>query len=118
MYFNLILGNILAGIGSACIIISVAKKNKTDLIWWQTINVCFCILSSLALFAYAAFVTNCFSLIRNILACKNKLTPRATFLLSLLCLITGLCMNNLGIIGLLALTASISYTFFNVYYKK
>lgn len=112
MYFNLILGNILAGIGATCNIVSVAQKNKRDLIWWQAINVFFSILASIALLAYAACVTNCFAMIRNVLACQNKLTARATFWLSVLCVISGLYMNNLGVIGLLAIIASVSYTIF------
>ncbi|MBR6412506.1 MAG: YgjV family protein [Alphaproteobacteria bacterium] len=116
-YLSLILGNILAAIGSACVIISVVKKNKRDLIWWQTINIFFCMFSSIALSAYAALVTNCFALIRNILACKNKLNSHITFILSFLCLITGLYMNNLGLIGLLAIIASVSYTVF-IYITK
>ena len=112
MYYNLIIGNIFAALGAVCVIISVSKKNKKDLVWWQAINIFFSILSGIALYAYAAVVTNCFSLIRNILFCKNKLTPKVTFILSVVCLITGIYMNNLGIIGLLAITASVSYTIF------
>ena len=112
MYYNLVLGNIFAALGAVCVIISVAQKNKQDLIWWQAINAFFSILSCIALFAYAALVTNCFSMIRNILAYKNKLTLTATFVLSIICLITGVYMNNLGTIGLLAIIASVSYTIF------
>ena len=112
MYLNLILGNIFATLGAACVIISVTKKNKNDLIWWQAVNVFFCILSSLFFAAYAAFITNCFSMMRNVLACKNKLSSNATIILSGSCLITGIYMNNLGMIGMLAIIASISYTFF------
>ena len=112
MYFNLILGNIFAALGAACVVISVAKKNKKDLIWWQAINIFFSILANVALFAYAALITNCFGIIRNILFCKNKLTSKATFILSAVCLITGTYMNNLGVIGLLAVIASVSYTIF------
>ncbi|MDY6407076.1 MAG: YgjV family protein [Pseudomonadota bacterium] len=112
MYFNLLLGNIFAALGAACVVISVAKKNKKDLIWWQAINIFFSILANVALFAYAALITNCFGIIRNILFCKNKLTSKATFILSAVCLITGIYMNNLGVIGLLAVIASVSYTIF------
>lgn len=110
--FFLIIGNIFALIASVCVVISVVKKNKKDLIRWQTIQVVFCILSNIALFAYAALTTNCIALIRNVLACKNKLTSRMTVLLSVLCVIIGWYINNLGLIGWLAIIASTSYTIF------
>lgn len=108
----LILGNIFALIASVCLVISVVKKNKKDLIGWQTIQVVFCILSGVALFAYAAVVTNCIALIRNILAYKNKLTAQMAFALSVVCIIIGWYINNLGLIGWLAIIASTSYTIF------
>lgn len=110
--FYLIIGNVFALIASICVVISVAKKNKKSLIGWQTIQIVFCILSSVALFAYAAVVTNCIAFIRNILACKNRLTSQMTFALSAVCIIVGCYINNLGIIGWLAIIASTSYTIF------
>ena len=112
MYLNLILGNVFATLGAICVVISVTKKNKNDLIWWQVVNVFFCILSSWVFAAYAALITNCFSMIRNVMACKNKLSQNATIILSASCLITGIYMNNLGVIGMLAILASVSYTIF------
>ena len=70
----------------------------------------FCILSNIALFAYAALTTNSVALFRNILAYKNKLTRNITYILLILCVITGLYANNLGIIGILPIIASTSYT--------
>ena len=108
----LILGNIFALLASICVVISVVKKNKKALIGWQTIQIVFCIISGIALFAYAAVVTNCIALIRNILACKNKLTTQMTFALSMVCIIVGWYINNLGFIGWFAIIASTSYTVF------
>lgn len=73
---------------------------------------CFLYLSNIALFAYAAAVTNSIALIRNILACKNKLTSQMTFALSAVCIIVGWYINNLGIVGWIAVIASTSYTIF------
>ena len=112
MYLSLILGNIFATFGAICVVISVAKKNKKDLIWWQIIDVIFFIFSCIALQAYAALTTNCFALIRNVLAYKNKLTLKMTFLLSLLCFVVGIYANNLGMFGALAVIATVSYTVF------
>ncbi len=110
MQTYLIIGNIFSLFSAICIAISVIKKNKNDLIWWQILDVMFCILSNIALYAYAASTTNVISLIRNILAYKNKLTKLWTVVLTVLCIIVGLWANNLGIIGLFPIVASASYT--------
>ncbi|MBP5352157.1 MAG: YgjV family protein [Alphaproteobacteria bacterium] len=108
----LIIGNIFSFLSAVCIAISVVKKNKNDLIWWQILDVMFCILSCFALYAYAALTTNAVALVRNILAYKNKLTKQITWILFVLCIIAGLWANNRGIIGLFPIVASASYTVF------
>ncbi len=110
MPLYLIIGNIFSLLSAICIAVSVIKKNKNDLIWWQIIDVIFCILSNIALYTYAALTTNTVSLIRNILAYKNKLNKKLTFILVVLCIIAGLWANNRGIIGLFPIIASASYT--------
>lgn len=108
----LIIGNIFSFLSALCIAVSVIKKSKNDLIWWQILDIVFCILSNIALYTYAALTTNSISLIRNILAYKNKLTKNLTFILLILCIIVGLWANNRGFIGLFPITASASYTIF------
>ena len=112
MQTYLILGNIFSLLSAICIAISVLKKNKNDLIYWQVIDVIFCILSNIALYTYAALTTNSVALIRNILAYKNKLTKKITWILFVLCIIVGLWANNRGVIGLFPIIASASYTIF------
>lgn len=112
MSIYLIVGNIFSLLSAICIAISVLKKNKNDLIWWQIIDVIFCIFSNIALYTYAALTTNIISLIRNVLAYKNKLTKRATLILLILCVVVGLLVNNRGIVGLFAIVAPASYTIF------
>ena len=108
----LIIGNIFSLLSAICLAISVIKKNKNDLIWWQVIDVVFCILSNIALYTYAALTTNSIALIRNILAYKNKLTKNITWILFILCILVGLWVNNRGVIGLFPIIASASYTIF------
>lgn len=110
MQTYLVIGNIFSLLSAICIAVSAIKKNKEDLIYWQILDVIFYILSSIALCAYAALMTNTVSLIRNILAYKNKLTKNITWILLILCIISGLWANNLGIIGLFPIVASGSYT--------
>ena len=112
MQAYLILGNIFSLLSALCIAISVLKKSKNDLIWWQIIDVIFCILSNIALYTYAALTTNSVSLIRNILAYKGKLTKNLIWILLILCIVAGLYANNRGIIGLFPIVASASYTIF------
>ncbi len=112
MQTYLILGNIFSLLSAICIAISVLKKNKNDLIWWQIIDVVFCILSNITLYAYAALITNSISLVRNILAYKGHLTKKLTLMLLILCITIGLWINNRGIIGLFPIIASASYTVF------
>ena len=112
MQTYLILGNVFSLLSAICIAISVLKKNKNDLILWQVIDVIFCILSNIALYTYSAMTTNSIALIRNILAYKNKLTKKITWILFILCIVVGLYANNRGLIGLFPIVASASYTIF------
>ena len=112
MHTYLIIGNIFSFLSAVCIAVSVIKKSKNDLIWWQIVDVIFCILSNIALCTYAAMTTNSVALIRNILAYKNKLTKNLTLILCVLCVVVGLWANNRGIIGLFPIIASASYTIF------
>lgn len=112
MQSYLIIGNIFSFLSAVFIALSVIKKNKKDLIWYQVIDVIFCILSNIALYTHAALTTNSVALIRNILAYKNKLTRKITWVLFVLCIIFGLWANNRGFIGLFPIIASSSYTIF------
>ena len=112
MQSYLIIGNIFSLLSAIFIAISVIKKNKNDLIWWQILDIIFCILSNIALSTYAALTTNSVALIRNVLAYKNKLTTDRTFILFVLCIVAGLWTNNRGIIGWCPIIASTSYTIF------
>ncbi|MBR1841350.1 MAG: YgjV family protein [Alphaproteobacteria bacterium] len=109
---HLIIGNIFSFLSAVFIALSVIKKNKKDLIWYQVIDVIFCILSNIALCTYAALTTNSVALIRNILAYKSRLTRKITWILFVLCIVFGLLANNRGFIGLFPVIASSSYTVF------
>lgn len=110
--FDLILGNIFSFLSASCIAISVIKRNKSDLVWWQIIDIIFCLFSNIFLLAYAALITNLIALLRNILSYKNKLNLKLTILLTILCIAVGCFVNNRGIFGILVIVASASYTVF------
>lgn len=106
----LIVGNLFSLLAVTCIAVSVIKKNKNDLILWQLWGICFSNFSCLFLKAYAALITCIADLIRHFFAYKNMLTFHITIALIVFCIITGLWINNLGLIGILAIIASVSYT--------
>ena len=73
-------------------------------------NTLFDMLTNLVLCAYAAFVISFICFIRNIIFYKGKLTKSITLILLIINVIVGLYVNNLQMIGLLAIIASASYT--------
>ena len=72
----------------------------------------FCILSNVALMTFSALTTNSIALVRDLLAYKNKLTRKITWILLCLCIVFGLIANNRGWVGLFPMMASMVYTIF------
>lgn len=107
-----ILGNIFSFIAAICLGVSVFKKTTKDLLLWQVMEVIFCILSNIALVTYSALSTNSIALVRDVFAYKKKLSRNITIILLVLCVFTGLFVNNRGIIGLFPMAASFVYTLF------
>lgn len=112
MQSHLIIGNLFSLLAAICVAVSVIRKNKNELILWQLWSIILSTFSCLALGAYAATITCITDMIRNALAYKNRLTSQLTAFLVLLCIVISLWINNLGIIGILAIVASASYTIF------
>lgn len=110
MQTHLVIGNIFSLLCAICIAMSVVKKSKKDFMYWQIGCTLFGGIANIILYAYAAFVISSVSLIRDILSYKNKLTKNITIVLLIISIIIGLYANNLGIIGLLPIIASASYT--------
>lgn len=110
MQTYLFIGNIFSLLSAICIAISVIKKSKKDFMYWQIGDTFFGIIANISLSAFAALIISIICFIRNILSYKNKLTKNITIILLLISIIFGLYVNNLGIIGLLPIIASASYT--------
>ena len=106
----LLIGNILSFCCATCIAISVVKKNKQNLIWWQIWDSIFGLLASLVLFSYSSFTTDLLCLTRNCLAYNKKLTKSITLTLVFICIIIGLYANNRGFFGVLPIIAFSGYT--------
>ena len=110
MQLSIIIGNIFSLFAVICVGISVIKKNKTDFMYWQIGETLFGIIVNIVLQAYTALVISIICCLRNILSYKNKLTQKLTLILLIASITIGLLANNLGIIGILPILASASYT--------
>ena len=113
----LLIGNILSFCCAMCIAISVIKKNKRNLIWWQIWDSIFGLLASFVLFSYSSFTTEILCLLRNSLAYNKKLTKLITLALVIACVIIGLYANNRGIFGLFPIIGFSGYTL-SMYWAK
>lgn len=110
MQQGVIIGNVFSLFSAICIMVSASQKNKKDFMLYQVGDTLFGSFACIMLSAYAALVISIICLIRNILSYKNKLTQNYTMILTILGIITGLCVNNLGMVGLLPIIASASFT--------
>ena len=106
----LIVGNIFSFLASICTAVSVVKKSKTDFMHWQVGNTVFAILTNVALFSYSGVTTNAVSLVRNVLAYKNKLSFMRTLVICVISVSLGFVFNNRGLIGILPVLSSAGYT--------
>ena len=110
MELSLIIGNIFSFFAVSCVGVSVIKKNKKNFMYWQIGETVFGMFANIFLYAYSALTISIVCLIRNILSYKNRLTKNITAILLVISILVGLYANNLGIIGILPIIASVSYT--------
>lgn len=106
-----IIGLTFSFLSAIMICIIPVAKNKKNINKYQIYKTIFGVLANFFLLSYAGVVSTFISLLRNILAIKNKLNLKSQIYLSILLIITGLYFNNRGLIGLLPIIAFIQYTF-------
>lgn len=109
---TLVIGNIVALIGSLLMVYTGLIKKKDKIILWQTIQIGLMIISNLILGGITGAITNIISCIRNILCYKNKLTKIAKTVLIIISIILGIVFCNYGLIGLLPIISTIIYILF------
>lgn len=107
---NTIIGNIFALIASIIMVYSGALKQKKEILYTQTIQLVFFIISNIILGGITGAITNALSCIRNILCYKNKFNLKAKIILILLSTMLSLIFNQLGFIGLLPVVSTVVYT--------
>ena len=107
---SLLIGNFFSLLSATSLAVSVAKKSKKDLIWWQIWDAVFGMMASFFLNAYAAAVICIVYVIRNVLAYQDRLTKNKTIFLMIAGGCVGWYANNLGVIGWLPIIAAVGYT--------
>ena len=105
-----IIGNIVAFIGCILMVYTGLIKEKKKIIFVQTIQITFLIASNLILGGITGAIINAVSCIRNIICYRDKLGTKEKIILVLISTSLSFYFNNLGIIGLLPLVSTISYT--------
>lgn len=106
----IILGEFFSLLAALCLAYSTFSNIKNKMILWQAINAIFYGLSNLLLGGYTAVVTNILTLCRNVLQVNGKLNKTSTVIICILMIGIGVCFNNNGLLGLLPIIASVSYT--------
>ncbi len=109
---NLIIGNIIALIGSILMVCTGLIKNKNKIIFVQTIQIALMVISNFVLGGITGAITNIISCIRNILCYKNKLNKLSKSLIIITSIICAILFSTSGLISLLPLICTIIYTLF------
>lgn len=112
MINNIVIGNIMALIGSILMVSLGLIKEKKKILLVQTTQIGMFILSDLILGGISGAIINFIGCIRNILCYKNKLDKNIKIILVILSVIMILFFNNMGFIGLLPLISTVTYTIF------
>ena len=105
----ILIGNIIALVASVIMVISGIVKEKKKVLFYQSVEVGFAVISYLFLGAISGAVINVINLIRNYLCYKDKLNVVLKIILTILSIVLVLYFNNEGLIGLLPLVCIIVY---------
>ena len=112
---NIIIGNIIALIASILMVISGLQKKKKTILFIQIIQIALSVISNIVLGGYTGAIINAISCIRDILCYKDKLGTKEKIFIIILAIGLTITFNNLSLIGLLPLIATIVYiSFMNI----
>ena len=109
---QLVCGNIVALIASTLMVCSGITKDRKKTIYIQTIQIIAFVISNLILGGYTGAIVNFLSLARNYWCYKDSLTKIKKAILIILSIALSLLFNNLGLIGLLPIIASVVFICF------
>lgn len=106
----IVIANIIALIAALLMVYSGLVKKKEKIIYIQTVQIGLSVLSNIILGGVTGAIINGISCIRNILCYKDKLKIQQKIILVLVSIVLSLCFNNLGVIGILPLISTVTYT--------
>ena len=111
------MGNLSSIFAMASDGLSSSRKTAKGILLVQCLSQVFYGLGSLVLGGYSGAVQNVISLLRNFAAMKKWNRRAVEWTLILAGVVVGLLVNNLGIIGLLAVVANLEYSLVVFRYK-
>ena len=100
---GLIIGNIIALIGSILMVYVGVIKDKKGILFVQSLQIANGI---------SGFIINTINLIRNIICYKEALSLKVKILLSIISIILTIYFNNHGLLGYLPLISGLIYLWF------
>ena len=103
----LIIGNIIALIGSILMVYVGVIKDKKGILFVQSLQIALLAISNLVLNGISGFIINTINLIRNIICYKEALSLKVKILLSIISIILTIYFNNLYDITIQSYTASL-----------
>lgn len=108
----IILGNILAFIGSVLMMYSGALLKRSKILIVQSVQILMFILSNIVLGGISGVIINSLSFVRNILSYFEKLDIKWKTILSLASIFLTIHLNNKGVIGYLPLISMLLYVWY------
>ena len=106
---NIIVGNVIAFIGSIFMVYSGTINEKKKILYVQTIQIALLAISNFVLDGVPGGIVNILCCIRNILAYKDKLGLKEKIIITILSVSLAVPFNNLGFIGLLPILSTVLY---------
>lgn len=104
------IGLLFSTIGAICLATSSFAKNKESMLTWQIADYFFTIIANILLGGFSGAISIAVSTIRNLLMIKKWDSLLTTIILVVIQVALGSYVNTLGIIGMLPIISSISYT--------
>ena len=108
----LIIGNIIALIGSILMVYVGVIKDKKGILFVQSLQIALLAISNLVLNGISGFIINTINFIRNIICYKEALSLKVKILLSIISIILTIYFNNHGLLGYLPLISGFIYLWF------
>ena len=109
---NIIIGNLIAFVASSLMIYSGILKKKEEIIYVHSVEKALSVVSNIVLNGITGAITNAIGFVRNLLCYKDKLKTKEKIIIIVATLVFSLQYNNLGIVGLLPIFATVLYTLF------